>query len=203
MNYDFQTITYGRWPQGADGTVEPIQWRILSQEDDRILVLSEQILDMQPFNETTEPVHWYCCSLYKWLEEIFLQQAFTDVERERIFCNPSQDKTDSILFWQLGGLEVPTHTQGSIFLLGTEDVAQYFPNEDNAFCPGASAEASEYVKYQYSDFVDDIGFSWWLRSSLPGGPWDYIISPVDSVGVSIISNENRQGVRPAMWLKKK
>ena len=89
-----------------------------------------------------------------------------------------------------------------VFLLSTADVAQYFPNEDTRFCPGASADASDYVREQYGDVIDGNGGQlWWLRSSMPESPMAYAVSPCDSVGISMIGDGSLQGVRPAMWLK--
>ncbi|MDY5986458.1 MAG: DUF6273 domain-containing protein, partial [Lachnoclostridium sp.] len=42
---------------------------------------------------------------------------------------------------------------------------------------------------------------WWLRSSSNQSPFAYIVSPVDSIGFSMIDPNNLQGVRPAIWVK--
>ena len=203
MNCEFSTMTFGHWPQGANGALEPIRWNVLTQENDRLLVLADKVLDMQPFDHAAQPVRWENCSLRQWLQEVFLPQAFTKVEREKIFCNPPSEDPAGDLLWQMFGMETATSTVADpVFLLSSADVAQYFPNENTLFCPGASADASDYVQERYGDVIDRNGGTlWWLRSSMSDRPMAYFVSPCDSVGISKIGEGNLQGVRPAMWLK--
>lgn len=203
MNCEFSTMTLGRWPQGADGTVEPIQWKVLSCENDRLLILADKVLDMQPFDHAAQPVRWENCSLRQWLQEVFLPQAFTEAEREMIFCNPPSEDPAGYFLWRMFGMETATSTLADpVFLLSAADVAQYFPNENTLFCPGASTDASDYVQKQHGDVIDgNGGILWWLRSSMQKVPMAYAVSPCDSVGVSAVGDGNLQGVRPAMWVK--
>ncbi len=203
MNCEFSALTFGHWPQGAGGSVEPIRWNVLTQENDRLLVLADKILDMQPFNKQAQPTRWENCSMRQWLQEVFLPQAFTEAEQEMIFRNPPTEDPAGDLLWQLFGMETATSAlTDPVFLFSTADVAQYFPNENTLFCPGASADASAYVQEQYSDVIGRNGGTlWWLRSSMSNCPMAYMVSPCDSVGVSAVGDGNLQGIRPAMWLK--
>lgn len=89
-----------------------------------------------------------------------------------------------------------------VFLLSTEEVKQYFPNENDLFCSGATAPMTPWVQVNHPDLGEsNHNVFWWLRSSSNQSPFAYILSPVDSIGLSRIAPDNRQGVRPAIWVK--
>lgn len=202
MNREFESVILGSWKQGAEGTIQPIHWQVLKTEENRMLVLTEHILDMQPFHSESQSVRWENSSLRRWLQQVFLPDAFTETEQNRIFRNPESEDPAGDFLWQMFGMETATSTiSDPVFLLSTADMVQYFPSENTLLCPGASAEASEYVKEQYPEVRTDNAI-WWLRSSMSQMPMAYIVSPCDSVGVSAVYSENLQGIRPAMWLKR-
>lgn len=87
----WNSVTFGNyWKTGAnqDGK-QPIRWRVLSVNGDDMYLLSEQNLDVQQYNDKAQNesglrVEWQDCSLNKWLNETFLNEAFSDVEQTAI-----------------------------------------------------------------------------------------------------------------------
>ena len=61
-------ITFGRYPQDADGRELPIEWQVLDVQDGRALLLSRYILDVQPYAEPGGSLFWGESHLRAWLQ---------------------------------------------------------------------------------------------------------------------------------------
>lgn len=161
-------VFFGRYPQGAKGEVQPIAWQVLEVKEDRALLLSRYVLDMQPFYSEAGCVRWIDSTVCQWLRETFLPTAFSQEEQAEIYY--PAPKAD--------------------------------PNEEGMFCSGATAQMTPWVEANHPG-IDQMNGNvcWWLRSSSHQSPFAFIVSPVDSIGGSMIDPDNRQGVRPAIWVK--
>jgi len=192
------SLFLGSYPQGACGEVFPIEWKVLAVEDDRVLVISRYVLDMKPFHTENDTTRWEDCSLRIWLNGEFMSAAF-DTEELNAICDPEpvEDPSGEFL-WEAFGLETATSGIGDrVFLLSTDDISLYYHAADGLFCSGASAQGTEYVAVDREEKP-----CWWLRSSMSSYSMAHIISPADSIGVSLIDGGNENGVRPAMWLRR-
>lgn len=189
-------FAFGRYAPAGETEKLPIVWMVLAKEPERMLVLAEKILDMQPFHSENEAVRWEDSSLRSWLNDAFLNAAFTAKEQERIWVPAVLEDPMGELLWQMFGMETVTEAiQDQVFLLNGTDLDTWFPHED-LFYTGVSTVGTEPVeKAAGSDLC------WWLRSSMREYPMAYIVSPCDSVGASMIAPDNRNGVRPGMWIK--
>ncbi|MBQ3386945.1 MAG: hypothetical protein IJG53_06430 [Eggerthellaceae bacterium] len=64
---------------------EPIQWRVLELSENTVLAISEEAIDCKPFNErASEGNLWRTSDLCAWLNDTFLEDAFSSDERTRI-----------------------------------------------------------------------------------------------------------------------
>lgn len=136
-------ISFGRYPQRGS-SAEPIEWIVLEQNEETAKLISKLGLTAKKYNETGYwPVTWENCSLRKWLNNEFLNAAFSEEERERLNtvtveaeCNQDED------------------TQDSVFLLNDEEAERYFDSCAARLCqPTANAVAEgAYVK---------AGYGWW------------------------------------------
>lgn len=192
------TFVLGSYAPAGDYEKLPITWQVLQKEKNRMLVLSQKILDLQPFHRDENPVRWEDSDLRQWLNTVFLHAAFTDAE-QLLICQPevNEDPLGDLL-WQLFDMETATSAiSDRVFLLSQADIMNCFPGED-PFFPGAEAEDTEHVQNMGS--YDQC---WWLRSSMKNWAAAMIVSPCASIGVSMIRKDNRQGVRPAMWVSVK
>ncbi|MCR5061505.1 MAG: DUF6273 domain-containing protein [Saccharofermentans sp.] len=176
-------ITFGHYEQDEDESngPEPVDWIILSEEDGRMLVISRYILDWQPYNTEMTDVTWETCSIRKWLNEDFINAAFSASEQEQILTvtntNPGNENP-----W--GIADGGNDTEDKIFLLSSDEADLYFDNDDERA-------------------VDKCDW-WWLRS--PG----YInnrasvvltIGEIYRHGHIVSFNHHDHGVRPAFWLE--
>ena len=197
----FPLLTLGSWPQGPNGEREPIQWLAIRQEPERTLALSLYILELRPFHDEAEPIRWKHTDLRRWLVDDFFDAAFTPEEQAQI-CQPEPvENSGDDMLWQLFGLETVTASiDDRVFALSASDLGEFFPGENSMFHPGCTAQPTPWVEAQGDGEPGD--HSWWLRSSMQGMAMAYIASPADSMGVSAIGPNNRNGVRPAIWIRK-
>lgn len=192
-------LLWGRYPQGQSGELLPIEWQVLDVETDRVLLLARYVLDAQPYHAENAPVHWYHYTLRGWLNDAFVNAAFTLEEQAAIWEDDSTEDPAADLLQNLFGVEMPAaRMRDRVFLLGVGDIGKYYPDQSahHLFCPGASTQCTPYAAQLLEEPC------WWLRSTLPGKDMAHIVSPTDSIGVSGIDKGNRQGVRPAMWLNR-
>lgn len=153
------------------------------------------------FTEPEGSVFWGRCGLRSWIKEEFIPRAFSPEEKERIYQPEKLEYTeDDVILWKVFEVEYSAeYACDLVFLLSSSDIEQYFPSEDgdSLFCPGASAQPSDWVFEQHGS--DDL--CWWLSSSSAHSGIVNVVSPADSIGASWNVDENVQGVRPALWLR--
>ena len=73
------SIAFGKYEQDNDLTngKEDINWKVIAKEKNKILVISEKILDRKPYHFQKEDITWEKCSLRDWLNSGFLNEAFS------------------------------------------------------------------------------------------------------------------------------
>ena len=147
-------FTFGNYPQGADGGVQPIEWHVLDVEDGKALVISEKLLDYAPYNEKDTDVTWEACSLREWMNNDFLNRAFTADEQAKI-ATVTNRNPDNPEYGTKGGKT----TRDRIFALSIDEAKKYFSDDTDRI-----AYTTDYTHtkgYDYADCSD----GWWLRSS--------------------------------------
>lgn len=179
-------ISFGTYRQNYDSNEkEPIEWVVLAKEDDRVLVMSDKLIDAQSYNYTGAEVTWETCSLRKWLNSTFLTSAFDSGERKLIL------KAD-----------VPTPgnaTKDKVFLLSEAEYKQYLSSSAYSSCDFTDY-ADLKAKFSDSNFGKECSHEWWLRGSGERPDWASI-AYTESSGISESPVEKMSnGVRPAMWI---
>ena len=86
-------ITFGNYwwkDTNGDGKVDqtdekqPIIWRVLSVDGDDAFLMADEVLDNEQYNKSMENITWENCTLRKWLNEDFLNAAFSQEEQDAI-----------------------------------------------------------------------------------------------------------------------
>ena len=187
-------VKYGRYPQGKDGTVKPITWRVLDVQGDKALLVSEYGLDVRRYHGRSGDVTWEMCSLRKWLNAKFLDTALTPDEQEQIVMT-RMDNPDNAEYGTLGGND----TEDKVFLLNINEVYLYFVDDK-----ASRVEPTAYARSHGADTSRNGTGWWWLRS--PGG-LSFNAALVNTIGGVLThgSNVNSAGavVRPALWVNLK
>ena len=166
-------ITFGSYPFYEDGRKKPIDWIILDIDaDNNALVISDYVLDNVKYNEKYEKITWENSTIRKWLNNDFLNKAFSPEQRSKIISSRIVNK-DNAKYNTRGG----NATTDKLFLLSIEEAEKYFKDDESRIAyPTPYAKSKKSVNgnlYVSSSYVStDRGGScwWWLRS--PGDDQD-------------------------------
>jgi len=121
-------LYHGRYQQATDKSSKPeaIAWRVLATENGKALVIAGKCLDCQPYNKKRVAITWETCTLRRWLNEEFLNRAFSASEQQAIATTTVINK-DSTKYKTKGG----NNTQDKIFLLSHEEAVRYFAKDSD------------------------------------------------------------------------
>ena len=89
LNPPIETVLFGRYEQDndPDNGPEMIEWNVLEEDGENVLLISKFILDTGPYNTAPEKAGWDKSTLRTWLNREFLEAAFTPEEQERILTS--------------------------------------------------------------------------------------------------------------------
>ena len=185
-------IKFGKYEQDNDTSngKEDIEWIVLDIQENKALLISICRLDSQPFEKTDAfstgimPT-WENCSLRKWLNNSFINVAFSLSEQEKIVTTKvTADENPNL----------PSSNQGKdtydkIFVFSLAESNKYLVSNDNyRYAPA--------TKYASAQSGTSSSKWYWLRTTYG---WGVICTDSydDHGGDSF--NENVY-VRPAMWI---
>ena len=140
-------VKFGSYPQTSNGDIQPIEWQVLSIENNKMLVISRYGLDAKRFGSNSNV--WKNSEIRKWLNGDFYNKAFSEEEKKFInFSNLSDvDTTDNV------------------FLLSKEEAKKYFANDTARQCKATDYAVKNGAKVYDGDVKKAVGCScWWLRS---------------------------------------
>ena len=189
-----ETIEFGNYPQDKDGTEKPIEWIVMKNEGNQVLLLSKYVLDRKSYNEGWEDVTWETSDIRQWLNTEFYTTAFNKAEKAKIQTSLIKNE-DNSEYGTNGGND----TEDKVFLLSEKEADTLFSNGDERI-----AKATEYAEKSgvyINESSEEKGAWWWLRSP---GIYSYYAAEVDKYGwVHRDGNyvhHNHDGVRPALHL---
>jgi hypothetical protein len=146
-------------------------WRVIGIEGKQVTVLSEYIVDRQPYHDRQVVITWEKCSLRAWLNGEFFGQLPQDA-RKRMLCKERNNPPNK-RYGTPGGLP----TSDLVYLLSEDELSQ-LPDE-----------------WRKGKLEDGTSAWWWLRSP-GGGPGFYPDGNIHGdYSVSSVG-----GVRPALLL---
>ena len=168
---------------------EDIEWLVLEVKGGKALVISKYALDCQQYNTSYTNVTWETCTLRKWLNNNFINSAFTANEKAMIpTVTVSADKNPEY------STNPGNATQDRVFLLSITEANKYFSSD--------SARQCKPTDYAVANGAWDRGNCWWwLRS--PGYIQNYaanVYSGGDGYGDGDWVNDDGYAVRPALWI---
>lgn len=208
-------VLFGAYEQdnNTSNGKEDIEWLVLDKKDGKVLVISKYALEMQAYHDDdyakTPNITWETCSLREWLNDSFLNAAFSDAEKAMIpTVTVSADKNPDY------STKPGNATQDKVFLLSATEVNKYFSSDSARQCKATAYAETQGTYLEMVNMYDEYGKSfngkcwWWLRSP---GDNEYGAECVnDDGGVSghpadgfgnIVGNYYIYiGVRPALWI---
>ena len=186
-----ETIEFGNYPQEEDGTEKPIEWIVMKNEGNQVLLLSKYVLDAKTYNEELEEVTWETSDIRQWLNNEFYTTAFNKTEKAKIQTSLIKNE-DNSEYGTSGGND----TEDKVFLLSEKEAETLFSNDDERI-----AKATEYAEKSGVYVNKEKAAWWWLRSP---GYYSYYAAEVINYGWvyghgSGVSS-GIDGVRPALHL---
>lgn len=196
LAYGQSRILFGNYWVMNDKVRQPIEWRVLFYDDEKVLLITEYGINVCSYHNQVPYVSWNDCSLRKWLNEVFLIEAFNEKERDMILKLGSKK-----------GNDLPS--EDKVFLLNEEEATNYFKNCDDIRC-----KPTPYAKSRGADSSKDGYGYFWLRDSDWGGlvfPEGEIMSTGDLINAYMDEDYNidhdiiddKGMVRPALFLSLK
>jgi hypothetical protein len=177
---------------------EPINWMVHKTSGNKVLMSSNLILDATHFynnldnrinnDEEIKPNNYTHSDIRSWLQNTFYEQAFTEVEKNKIlFTNYENDGSSAVAPDNL--------TSGDkVFLLSKDDIynAELGFVDDNARVRDASKYASAL----------GLGYNnWWVRTGSNSFDTDvYYSDDKGDASYEIFVTMTANGVVPAMWI---
>lgn len=168
---------------------EDVEWLVLEVKDGKALVVSKYALDCKQYNTSNTDVTWETCTLRKWLNNDFINAAFSSYEKAMIpTVTVSADENPDY------STNPANATQDQVFLLSITEANKYFNSNGARQC-----EPTDYAVANGIWESDSGNFCWWwLRS--PGDVQNDAATVyrdgdvVDDV-VCVLG-----AVRPALWI---
>lgn len=206
-------ITFGTYPQSADGQELAIQWRVLQHSGSELFVLSEYILDCKRYHGKSADLKWRECTemtwhdsdLRKWLNDEFYNAAFRDAEKQLIqttHCTDNgegcPDTEDKVFLLSVAELEELSEVHGKDLrrAVGTNFARANKPDGCSLYVYDKSNKDNYILKDG-----EEIGCSWWWLRTQGNKPSRAFFV---GTGCSIRSYGNNSiggyGVRPAITI---
>ena len=186
-------IEFGKYPQTSRKDNSPMQWIVIQNTGNTVMLISKYAIDCVPYHNQRSEVTWEECSLRRWLNSEFLNNAFNHEEQDKIQkikviadrnpknkTNPGNDTFDKV------------------FILSNKEVERLFLD----FYGLRKCKPTEYAKGKGAREGNEGNVWWWLRSP---GAFNVFASCV-SVDGSIyddgfIVNDSAPLVRPVIVIR--
>ncbi len=203
---------------------EPIAWTILSEEDGKVLLLCNTILDAQAYQNAcysaddgiytnsnnapsgTHASNYAYSTIRTWLNDTFYNTAFNEMQKSIILLSTVDNSAATTA--NSDNPHACENTQDKIFLPSFSDATNsdygFAPNEDGSDdarvkFPSAYAKSQGAMIHSNDTYKDGVGV-WWLRSPY----YTYF----DAASVATFDNIGDQhvtytcgGILPALWLQ--
>lgn len=188
------TVFLGTYEQdnNTSNGKEDIAWLVLEVKDGKALVVSKYALDCKQYNTSNTDVTWETCTLRKWLNNDFINAAFSSYEKAMIpTVTVSADKNST---------NPGNATQDQVFLLSITEANKYFGSDSARQC-----KPTDYAFANGAYFNSVNGNCWWwLRSPGVTQYSAHSAAYVHSSGGVYESGSDvdigTSAVRPAMWI---
>lgn len=156
-----------------------IRWDVLTKEDDKLLLISHDILRQARYSGSLDHSDWPDSKIRDWMNNTFYDSAFTDEEKKIIVETKLTNSTG------LYGSEEDFDTLDHVFCLSLDEVNTYYYNDYS----------------RISSTTSGTNYFWWLRTPGNGNRMVIIVNENGSVILDGMYLDNGYGgYRPAMWV---
>ncbi|MCR5205918.1 MAG: DUF6273 domain-containing protein [Lachnospiraceae bacterium] len=186
---------YGNYPRDE---ADDLEWEILEYSEDgkSAFVISKYILVRYQYNDGSgDETRWEKAKVRKWLNNDFINSAFTDSERALIKTTTVKTPDYESIYYD-EPLKGGKDTEDKLFLLSREEVDKYFLPEDRD--PDVDYDEISLTS-RIGRYISGKTGEWILRS--PGDIEGYIAAVTSDGEVDDERNYVYDGIRPAFWIE--
>ena len=149
-----------------------MDWRVLDKKDGKVLLLKDNAFGSTPFDEKGQNVTWESSSVREWLNNDFLQESFTENERNSILETTVKNTPNATYKTPAGN-----NTKDKFFLLSCDEVAKYY------------------------DAIHETKSCWWLRTpGAAENSMSFVYKDKTVMDYGYEVTNTNITVKPAMWL---
>lgn len=188
--------------------------RVLDIQENKALVITEEILFQRPFHNKKGDVTWAHSEIRHYLNNEFYHSFDREVKENILLTTLSNDNNQ---WYDSDGGDV---TQDYIFLLSVEEVVCKFFGDSSSLLYNRSLKQRYW--FQRKDinnhlreaYLFNSGWWWWLRTPGRDNKRAVYIHGDGNIGIQgnstyryssntihKVTNDNSGGIRPAMWIK--
>lgn len=200
----FKVLEFGFYEQdnNLEDEHEPIEWLVLDERDDKVLVISKKTIVSISYNSKSENITWDKSILRLYLNNVFHDGYFNDEEKRMIIPTTLKNSTINDFGFSNGA-----DTLDRIFILSIDEYEKYFKSNEERVAAGTPYGKSIGLQISSTLPIADVpienGTFYWARNvgyhktDTTCVNWD---GKINTYGYDCKSDG--MGARPCMWLKK-
>jgi hypothetical protein len=191
------------------------KWVVLEVHCDKALIITDEIVEQRDYHDKNTDITWKDCEIRKYLNGDFYNRFSAD-EKSRIIKTVNKNPNNN-WYHSLGGED----TVDNIFLLSLDEAVRKYFGDSGKLLDNPLKNQRYWFQRKDENNIKRIAklgscvWWWWLRSPGKNNRYAVYVHGDGNVGiqgngiskrdVKIIhpqTNDNRGGVRPALWLKR-
>lgn len=175
VSFGQHRVTATVQPISDDAPMRPITWEIVDKRGEKLMLVSEYVVDWSGFFGSTWQDSW----IRKELNSRYLQAWFKDYERHLLLPNPDD----------------------YVFLLSLEEIQAYFQRPFSPYAAMLIEELCTADSGEDYSSLEEMAINYWLRS--PGdrpGRFAYVDKDGRVIKEGFRSTADEFGIRPAVWI---
>ena len=167
----FDEIRFGRYEQDGnyDNGLEDIEWIVIDNENDSVLLLSKYILDVKPYEVDIEvdddkgAYNWEKSYIRKWLNEDFYNIAFDELEKERLSISDVKNGKVYGINNSNEPFEMGADTKDRVYILSKDEIRKYLGYEFNGMNERYIASYTKFASESLDKNSIDKDFAIWNK----------------------------------------
>lgn len=174
------TFTFGNYVlvDSGNSKKQPVQWQVLRKDGSKILLVSKYVVDKKPYNSSNnKSINWSNCTLRTWLNGTFMQNAFTQSERNTIVSNSNSSQSVNSSYIK---------TNDKVFLLTYNETQNYISQDNRIAKTAKGVKVNTWTRDRYT------------RLTASSHAYGVIVGSGGSSGYDKVTVQYY--LRPAMWV---
>jgi len=199
---------------GSIITFGDYQWKILDIKENRILVISDQIIEQRDYHDKKESITWEQSEIRHYLNNGFLEK-FSSSDKDKILTTHNIN-ADNPWYGSIGGAD----TFDRVFLLSLNEIVRLYFGDSSRLLDNPKQNQRYWFDRKDENNIKrtalfmDSHWWWWTRTPGKNNKVAVYIHGDGNIGIQgngisktsfntlhRITKRNDGGVRPAIWVK--